>query len=89
MTDEKDVKIEFPCEYFIKVMMKAEEETRTDVHVILAKHIANYNAKDHQTRPSSKGTFESLTVHFWAESEAHIMTMFGELKEHDGVKMVL
>ena len=90
MADENDVKIEFPCEYFIKILMTTDEETRTFVSGTLERHIETFDvAKQTKTKPSRNGTFESMTVTFWALSESHIMNMFDELKQHAGVKMVL
>jgi hypothetical protein len=90
MVDEKDVKIEFPCEYFIKVLMTADDDTRQLVVNTLDGHIESFDFEAHvTTKPSKNGTFESMTVTFWAHSESHIMTMFEDLKTHPGVKMVL
>jgi len=90
MVDEKDVKIEFPCEYFIKVLMTADGDTRMQVQQTLEKHIEGFDMERQcNSKPSRNGTFESTTVTFWALSESHIMDMFQELKGHSGVKMVL
>jgi putative lipoic acid-binding regulatory protein len=55
MVDEKDVKIEFPCEYFIKVLMTADDDTRQLVVNTLDGHIESFDFEAHvTTKPSKK-----------------------------------
>jgi len=89
MTDKEDVKIVFPTDYFIKIMMNADDDTRSYVLETLKFHIEGFDQAAVKIRPSSKGTFESWTVNFWAKSEAHVMGTFEDLNKHSGVKMVL
>ncbi|TCP92188.1 hypothetical protein EDC44_12530 [Cricetibacter osteomyelitidis] len=79
--------LEFPCEFTFKVVGKASPELVDNVVATVQKHIkGDYSPT---VKPSGKGTYHSVSIAVTAEHIHHIHTLYKELAEIDGVRMVL
>lgn len=89
MADVETPKIEFPCEYPIKVMGYACGEFHEHVHAVMLKHAPGFDAEAVVVRDSRNGRFQSITVIITATGEAQLQAIFEELKLCAHVQMVL
>lgn len=89
MSRQDPPKIEFPCEYPIKVMGRQSVDFRAVVVDVMQKHAGEIS--DHQVseRASGKGTFVSITVTIVATGKPQIDAIFADLKATGRVQMVL
>ncbi len=51
----------FPCDYPIKVMLRAGAELRTHVDAVMARHSGPAVIESATTRPSAQGNFSAVT----------------------------
>lgn len=87
--DENKPKIEFPCQYPIKVIGVANDSFQSTVFEIVSAYVPELKPECMTTKASGKGTFVSITFNFVAQSEEQVMTIFEALKACSDVKMVL
>jgi putative lipoic acid-binding regulatory protein len=81
--------LSFPCDYPIKVMLRAGEDLRAHVDAVMARHTDAAVIAAATERPSAQGNFLGVTYTIRARDEAHIAALFAELKDLPGVLMVL
>ena len=86
---QEEPKIEFPCDYPIKVLGEASDTFDQLVVSIVLKHAPDFDVKTVTSRNSSKGKFRSVGVIIRATGEPQIMALFEELKATGLVKMVI
>ena len=86
---QEEPKIEFPCDYPIKILGEAEESFNALVASIVLKHAPDFDVSTVTSRDSSKGKFRSVGVIIRATGEPQIMALFEELKATGRVKMVI
>ena len=86
---EAPPKIEFPCDYPIKVIADASHDLVDNVLSVLVKYDASLSLAKVEERPSKKGNYCSVRVEFYATGEVQLKSMFEELKTHTWVRMVL
>jgi len=86
---EEPPKIEFPCDYPIKILGDAHEEFSETVLSIVKGHAPDMDETKIKIKESSKGRFVSVTVVIRATGERQLKAIFAELKTIDIVKMVL
>jgi putative lipoic acid-binding regulatory protein len=79
----------FPCDYPIKVMLRAGEDLRTHVDAVMARHSSPMVIESATTRPSAQGNFSAVTYTIRARDADHIAALFADLKDIPGVLMVL
>ena len=89
MNDVKEPKIEFPCDYPIKVIGDATDEFTQQVVAIVETYDDTLSAERVTERDSRKGNYRSITMHVHVLSEAQLQPMFQELKSIAAVRMVL
>ncbi len=82
-------KIEFPCEYPIKVIGRHSHDFRAVVIDVMSRHAGNISDDQVKERPSGKGTFVSVTVTITATGKDQLDIIFAELKATGRVQMVL
>lgn len=82
-------KLEYPCDYPIKVMGEAAEDFKELVVTVVRKHAPELNDERVTLRESKAGNYYSVTVTIVATGEAQIMAIFEDLKKTGRVKMVL
>ena len=82
-----DELLEFPCSFSFKVMGMAEPQMMLDVLSVIQKYApGDYSPK---VKPSSKGTYHSLTIPVIVTSKAHIETIYTELNKLELVRYIL
>ncbi len=82
-----DELLEFPCLFSFKVMGLAEPQMMLDVLGVIQKHApGDYSPK---VKPSSKGTYHSLTIPVTVTSKAHIEAIYSELNNLELVRCIL
>lgn len=82
-------KIEFPCEYPIKVVGALHDAFQGEVLSVVANHSELHRDTPPALKVSSGGKYGSLTVTLIATSEVQLKALHKELMTITGVKMVL
>ncbi|MGB2079133.1 MAG: DUF493 family protein YbeD [Vibrio sp.] len=79
--------LEFPCQFTYKVMGYAKPELPDLVLEVIQRHApGDYTP---QVKPSSKGTYDAVSVTITATSIEQVETLYKELGEIDIVRVVL
>ena len=89
MADTEAPKIEFPCDYPIKVLGKAGQELHTLVIDVMESHAPGFDQTKITVRDSRKGSYQAITVTITATGEAQLVDIFSDLKTNPLVHMVL
>ena len=87
--EQQPPKIEFPCDYPIKVMGRQCAEFETVVIDIIELHAPGIDISRINVKTSSKGTFTSMTVFITATGQPQLEALHGDLMASGLVKMVL
>lgn len=82
-------KIEFPCQYPIKVIGSAGEGFTELVVSIVERHAPGFDAACIDVRDSSNGRFLSLRMEIHATGAEQLQALHAELKATGRVHMVL
>ncbi len=82
-------KIEFPCDYPIKVMGKAAADFKDLVVSVIAQHAGEITRERVKVRESRGGNYLAVTVTIVATGEVQLKAIFEDLKETGRVTMVL
>ena len=89
MSEDKKPEIEFPCQYPIKVLGDAHPELSQHVIDVMNRHAPTITESDLNTKNSSKGKWQSITVTIIATGKPQLDAIFADLKTSPRVKMVL
>ena len=89
MTDTSDTLFEFPCDFPLKVMGRRTDDFRSIVLGIVQKHAGPIEADKIEERPSTSGSYLSLTCTFTAHSKQQLDDLYRELTAHERVMVVL
>jgi putative lipoic acid-binding regulatory protein len=81
--------LQFPCDYPIKVMMRAAPGIRAAADAAIARHAGEAAAARVSERASAQGNFTGVTYTIVASGEQQIAALFADLKQIDGVLLVL
>jgi putative lipoic acid-binding regulatory protein len=87
--DVQEPKIEFPCDYPIKIMGRSCDHFKGTVLEIVEEHSPDYDRTSVVMKDSSKGTWVSMTVTIIATGETQLEALHSDLKNSGIVKMVL
>jgi len=82
-------KIEFPCDYPLKVIGFAGQNFKEDIVKILKKHCPEFDDAGVEVIPSRNQKYASLRFSILATGEDQINNLFLEIKAHKLVQMVL
>ena len=82
-------RIEFPCDYPIKVIGVSSLEFRTAVIAIVKSFDPSLTDQKIAFRPSAGGNYESIKVSLVATGADQLASLFEQLKAVPGLKMVL
>ncbi|MCB1694237.1 MAG: DUF493 domain-containing protein [Pseudomonadales bacterium] len=82
-------RIEFPCDYPVKVIAEAEEGLLHEVVSIAQRHDPTLVMTRVTERMSRNGAYNAITIQLWATGEGQLQRLFEELKECQAVRMVL
>ncbi|MSP27627.1 MAG: DUF493 domain-containing protein [Methylococcales bacterium] len=80
---------EFPCEFPIKAMGKADGELHIVVADIVRRHAVDVDETAVKTRLSKDGNFISVTVTIEATSKKQLDAIYQDLTDHPHVLMSL
>ncbi|MAZ05434.1 DUF493 domain-containing protein [Marinobacter sp. SS8-8] len=89
MSQPKAPKIEFPCDYVIKVIGSSAPDFTEFVVEVVKQHAPGICETDISVNESSKGRFSSVQLKIVATGEAQLKALFDELKASGRVHMVL
>ena len=81
--------LEFPCQFPIKAMGKADLELDLLVMDIVRRHAPDFNERTVTRRPSKDGNYIAVTVIVEASSKQQLNAIYQDLHDHPHVLMVL
>lgn len=87
--DQDAPKIEFPCDYPIKVLGEQSDDFEQQILSVFGRHAPGLDPARVTSKQSSKGRFVSVTVVIVATGEQQLAALFDDLKRLPAVKMVL
>ncbi len=82
-----DELLEFPCPFTFKIMGLANKNLTEQVLAVMQRLAPGDYAPN--TKPSSKGTYESITLVATVTSKEHIESLYTELGQLEDVRGVL
>lgn len=82
-------KVEFPCDYPLKIVGNAAEDFRDAVVAIVERHAPGFDRTSVQVIDSRNGRFQSVRLTITAESEPQLQRLFNDLKATGRVHMVV
>ena len=86
---DKDTLLEFPCDFPLKIMGKADDGLAQVVLEIVTRHAPGFDGATMEMRASSGGRYVSLTCTVVATSKPQLDALYMELTSHPLVKVVL
>jgi putative lipoic acid-binding regulatory protein len=89
LTEQEAPKIEFPCDYPIKVMGAAQVELHEHVLQVMDTHAPGFDRSKITVLDSSKGSWQAITLVITATGKPQLEAIFADLKTSNLVKMVL
>ena len=89
MSNEPPERLSFPCDYPIKVMVRAENGVRSQVDAIVERHTGPLDPSTVVERPSAQKNFIGITYIIRATSPEQIAQLFAALKLCPQVLLVL
>jgi len=89
MAEQADTLLEFPCDFPLKIMGKAEDTLAQAVLEIVQRHAPGFDGAKMEMRASSGGKYVSLTCTVVATSKPQLDALYRELTSHPLVKVVL
>ena len=89
MHDEPESLLEFPCNFPIKVMGRAEPGFDALVVELVRRHAPSLGEGAVTSRPSKGGKWVSVTVTLRAESKSQLDAIYLDLTAHEKVIMAL
>ena len=89
MEQQDPPKIEFPCDYPIKVLGRSSEALESTVYEVVERHAPGFDQQTITVNASSKGTFTSLTITITATGPDQLEALHQDLLATGHVKMVI
>ena len=89
MNRSDDSLIIYPCDFPIKIMGATQENFAQTIVDVVRLHDPEFDAGKMAMRPSSKGSYLSLTVTVHATSREQLDNLYRALSSHPMVKFVL
>lgn len=89
MTDQEAPKIEFPCEYPIKVVGPAAPDYKQFVIDVVEVHAPDIDLAKVEVQESRNGNYYSVRLTIIATGEEQLKAIFEDLKASGRVQMVL
>ncbi len=88
MTEQPSL-IEYPCDFPIKIMGKAQPEFAQIALEIVQSHAPDFDAATMAIRTSKNGTYLSITCIIRATSRTQLDALYQALSAHPAVSIVL
>jgi putative lipoic acid-binding regulatory protein len=82
-------KIEFPCDYPIKVLGTSSDTFETVILEVFERHAPGFDQSSISAKASRKGTFISLTITITATGPEQLQALHQDLLATGHVKMVI
>lgn len=82
-------KIEFPCDYPIKVLGRHSEEFQAVILEVFEQHAPGFDQETIKVKASSKGTFTSVTITITATGPEQLDALHRDLLATGMVQMVI
>ena len=89
MNEPEAPKIEFPCEYPIKVLGRSSDTFEAVILEVFERHAPGFDKDAVVLKASSKGTFSSLTVVITATGRDQLDALHRDLLATGQVNMVI
>lgn len=89
MSEPIESLIEYPSDFPIKIMGIMQDAFAQTIAEVVMQHDPTFHAGRMEMRPSSKGTYLSLTVTVRATSREQLDNLYRALTSHPMVKLVL
>ena len=89
MNGPDDSLITYPCDFPIKIMGVTQDAFAQTMVDVVCLHDPEFDADKMEMRPSSKGSYLSLTVTVRATSREQLDNLYRALSSHPMVKVVL
>lgn len=89
MNEPEAPKIEFPCEYPIKVLGRSSDTFESAILEVFERHAPGFEESSVARKASSKGTFSSLTVVITATGREQLDALHRDLLATGQVNMVI
>jgi hypothetical protein len=89
VSEQDPPKIEFPCDYPVKVLGRHVPEFETVIVDVIERHSPGLARESISLRASREGTFVSLTVEITATGKAQLEELHQDLLATGLVQMVL
>ncbi|MGK0499452.1 MAG: putative lipoic acid-binding regulatory protein [Oceanicoccus sp.] len=89
MSEQEPPKIEFPCDYPIKVLGRQTDDFEAVVVAVMEQHAGAIAAENVKLRPSGKGTFVAVTVTIIATGAEQLEAIHKDLLATGRVQMVM
>lgn len=88
MTEQPSL-IEYPCDFPIKIMGKAQQDFAQTVLAIVKDHAPDFDAATMTSRTSKKGNYLSVTCTIRATSRSQLDALYHALSNHPLIAVVL
>ncbi len=89
MQGQEPPRIEFPCDYPIKVLGRSVDHLESTVVEIFERHAPGFDQETISIRSSSKGTFTSITIIITATGREQLEALHQDLLATGLVQMVI
>ena len=89
MSTEKESLIEFPCDFPLKVIGKADNDIDEHVVGILLQHVSNIFEGAVRSKASKNGNYTALTITIKVDSRDQLHGIYEALGASDRVLMIL
>ncbi len=89
MQEPEPPKIEFPCDYPIKVLGRSSDQFESVIVEVFERHAPGFDQEAIVVKASSKGTFTSMTVTITATGREQLDALHQDLMATGHVQMVI
>jgi putative lipoic acid-binding regulatory protein len=89
MAEQEPPKIEFPCEYPIKVLGRSVDTFESVIFDVFERHAPGFDQETITVKASSKGTFTSITITITATGKEQLEGLHQDLMATGLVQMVI
>ena len=89
MSEQDPPKIEFPCDYPIKVLGRSSDAFRGIILEVFERHAPGFDQETITVKDSAKGTFTSLTITITATGKDQLEALHEDLIATGHVQMVI
>lgn len=89
MAEPEAPKIEFPCDYPIKVLGRSGDAYKAIILDVFERHAPGFDQRSIQVRVSRNGTFTSITITITATGPDQLQALHEDLMATGHVNMVI